>query len=114
MGLFVVITENISPASSTVLTIGPIVSKLLHSGTTPSIDTLPKVVLNQLNHSSCGILTDPPVSEPIAAGARPKATDAAAPDEEPPATALDHLHKEASGNRFKPKQRMPTPTYVFS
>ena len=88
MGLFVVITENNSPASSTVLTIGPIVSKLLHNGTTPSIDTLPKVVFKPTkSFQAAGILTDPPVSEPIAAGARPKATDAAAPDEEPPATA---------------------------
>ncbi len=31
--------------------------------------------------------TDPPVSDPIAAGASPKATEAAAPDDDPPGTA---------------------------
>ena len=36
---------------------------------------------------AAGILTEPPVSDPIAAGASPNATEAAAPEEDPPATA---------------------------
>ena len=35
-------------------------------------------------HSAAGILTEPPVSEPIAATQLPIATDTAAPDDEPP------------------------------
>ena len=34
-----------------------------------------------------GIRTDPPVSDPIAMGANPNATEAAAPDDDPPETA---------------------------
>ena len=37
---------------------------------------------------AAGIRTDPPVSDPIPAAASPKATDAAAPDDDPPGTAL--------------------------
>ena len=36
---------------------------------------------------TAGTRTEPPVSDPTAAGASPKATDAAAPEDEPPATA---------------------------
>ena len=85
-------TENISAASSTVFVIGPTVSKLLHKGTTPCIGTLPNVVFKPTkSFQAAGILTEPPVSEPMAAGASPKATDAAAPEEEPPDTAVKSL-----------------------
>ena len=36
---------------------------------------------------AAGIRTDPPVSDPIPAAASPKATDVAAPEDDPPATA---------------------------
>tara|TARA_B100000963_G_scaffold309156_1_gene284984 strand:- start:111 stop:296 length:186 start_codon:yes stop_codon:yes gene_type:complete len=56
------------------------------------MDMRPNVVFKPTkSFHAAGILTEPPVSEPIAAVARPKATDAASPDEEPPATASKSL-----------------------
>jgi hypothetical protein len=42
---------------------------------------------------AAGIRTDPPVSDPIAAGASPKATEAAAPEDDPPGTALSSFRQ---------------------
>ena len=79
---------NASEASSTERQRGPIVSKRAHSGTTPLKDSRPLVVLSPTkSFQAAGTLTDPPVSDPIAKAANPNATDAAAPEEEPPETA---------------------------
>ncbi len=77
--------ESRSDASSTLRHSGPTVSNLAQSGTTPSSDSKPLVVLRptRLFHAA-GIRTEPPVSEPIPAAASPKATEVAAPEEEPP------------------------------
>ena len=75
-------------ASSTVRQSGPIVSNFSQSGTTPVRGMRVAVVLRPTrSFHAAGIRTDPPVSEPIPQGARAKATEAAAPEEEPPATA---------------------------
>jgi hypothetical protein len=63
------------------------VSKLSASGTTPSSDRRPDVVLSPTrSFHADGTRTDPPVSDPMPAAASPKATDAAAPEDEPPGT----------------------------
>ena len=77
-----------SEASSTERQRGPIVSKRAHSGTTPLKDNRSLVVLSPTkSFQAAGTLTEPPVSDPIARAANPNATDAAAPEEEPPETA---------------------------
>lgn len=77
-----------SPASSTDRHSGPTVSNVRQSGTTPSSDRRACVVLSPTrSFHAAGIRTDPPVSEPIPAAASPNATEAAAPDEDPPGTA---------------------------
>ena len=81
-----------SAQSSTLRASGPMVSKVSHSGTVPVSGKSPAVVLRPTrSFQAAGIRTDPPVSDPIAAGASPKATEAAAPDEDPPATASGSL-----------------------
>ena len=53
--------------SSTVLVIGPTVSKELLKGNTPCLETRPKVgFMPTIPHSAEGILIDPPVSLPKA------------------------------------------------
>jgi len=48
---------------------------------------LPDVVLRPTkSFQAAGFLTEPPVSEPIPAAARPKETEVAAPDDDPPGT----------------------------
>ena len=75
-------------ASSTLRPNGPTVSNRAHSGTTPFSDTRPEVVFSPTrSFHALGMRTDPPVSLPIPLAARPKATLAAAPDEDPPGTA---------------------------
>ena len=81
------ITPNNLAASSTLFVNGPTVSNRLHKGTTPSRESLPAVVLKPTkSFQAAGIRTEPPVSEPIPAAARPNDTDVAAPDEDPPGT----------------------------
>ena len=67
---------------------GPTVSKRGQSGTTPSSESRPGVVLRPTRsfHAE-GTRTDPPVSEPIPAAASPNATEVAAPEDDPPDTA---------------------------
>ena len=53
---------------------------------------------------AAGILTDPPVSDPIPMAAKPKATDPAAPEDEPPDTASKlFIQGVVSVIGFKPK-----------
>ena len=76
-------------ASSTERQSGPTVSNRAQSGTTPCKEIRPLVVFSPTkSFHAAGIRTDPPVSEPNAIGARPKATEAAAPEEDPPETAV--------------------------
>ena len=87
-GAFVPAIAAVSRAASpTERHSGPTVSKVPQSGTDPATDKRPWVVLNPvISFQADGIRTDPPVSEPIPAAARPKATEAAAPDDDPPGT----------------------------
>ena len=74
-------------ASSTVRQSGPTVSKLVQSGTVPSSDKRPEVVLSPTrSFHAAGMRTEPPVSLPIPAAASPNATEVAAPDDDPPGT----------------------------
>ena len=67
-------------------------SKLSDKGTTPFNDNRPAVVFNPTkSFQALGTLTEPPVSDPIPHTARLNATEAAAPDDEPPATASGYL-----------------------
>ena len=80
--------ESIKFASETVLHKGPTVSKLSDNGTTPCNDNRPAVVFNPTrSFHALGTLTEPPVSDPIPQEAKLNATEAAAPEDEPPATA---------------------------
>ena len=80
--------KSIKLASETVLHKGPTVSKLSDNGTTPCNDNRPMVVFNPTrSFHALGTLTEPPVSDPIPQEAKLNATEAAAPDDEPPATA---------------------------
>ena len=70
---------------STERAIGPSVSSVGESGTTPAIGCRPAVGLNPVSpHSAAGMRTDPAVSVPIAATAMPSVTETAAPEDEPP------------------------------
>ena len=63
-------------------------SNFAQSGTTPTSDRSPVVVFSPTrSFHTDGIRTEPPVSDPIPAAASPKATDAAAPEDDPPGTA---------------------------
>src|SRR6056297_2834271 len=75
-------------ASSTDRQSGPMVSNFAQSGRAPSRETRPAVVFRPTrSFQTDGMRTEPPVSEPTPQEARPNATEAAAPDEEPPGTA---------------------------
>ena len=78
-----------SAASETLRHSGPTVSNRAARGTTPSSEIRPAVVLSPTrSFHAAGMRTDPPVSDPMAAAASPKATEAAAPEDDPPGTAL--------------------------
>ena len=98
-------TAKTCAASVTVFASGPTVSKRAHSGTTPVKLSLPDVVFKPTkSFQTDGIRTDPPVSEPIATGANPNATEAAAPDDEPPETAsVSCTHGDVAVFGFSPK-----------
>ena len=75
-------------ASSTLRQSGPTVSNRAQSGTTPSSESRPcRVFSPTRSFQADGVRTDPPVSDPIPAAASPKATEAAAPEDDPPDTA---------------------------
>ena len=79
-------TSSSSARSSTHLPIGPTVSLVEESGTTPPLGYLfvdgLKPIIPQ---SAAGIRTDPPVSVPRPATKMPAAIAAAVPPEDPPA-----------------------------
>ena len=71
--------------SSTVLVIGPTVSKELLKGKTPCLETRPKVgFIPTIPHSAEGIRIYPPVSLPRAPMHCPAATEDPEPPLEPP------------------------------
>ena len=81
------ITEYRNAQSATVFVIGPIWSRLEAKATMPERETVPYVGRSPTTpQSAAGCLIEPPVSEPSAHGARPAATAAAEPPEEPPGT----------------------------
>ena len=88
------ITASTRNTSATVRAIQPTVSKLRDNSITPSRGVRACVPLKPTKpHKAAGTRMEPPVSEPRPATARPKATDTAAPDEEPPgmrATCASH------------------------
>ena len=76
-----------SAASSTLRASGPTESSVVARGNTPARLMRPYVGLNPVRpHNAAGMRIDPPVSEPIAAGARAAATATAEPLLDPPAT----------------------------
>ena len=78
-------TSRRRATSSTVRAIGPGLSWLALMGTTPCVDTAPTVGLIPATPlSDAGQVMDPSVSVPMASGARPAATAAADPEEDPP------------------------------
>jgi hypothetical protein len=75
--------------SATVRAIGPRVSRVVERGTVPAIGSEPSVVFSPTRSlKAAGIRTEPPVSLPKAAMARPRATATALPLEEPPGTRV--------------------------
>ena len=63
-------------------------ASITDNGTTPFNDNRPVVVFNPTrSFHAAGIRTEPPVSDPIPAAAILNATEAPAPDEDPPETA---------------------------
>ena len=78
-------TRKISAASSTERASGPGVSSVVLSGSTPYVLILPAVTFRPTTpHHAAGSRTEPPVSVPIATGARPAATATPEPLEDPP------------------------------
>ncbi len=74
-------------ASAALRVIGPIVSSVVDSGNAPSVLTSPPLVFSPVMPlSAAGMRTEPPVSEPIAAGASPAATATPDPLDDPPGT----------------------------
>src|SRR5437773_4489860 len=64
---------------------GPGVSSVVESGSTPKVLMRPTVTFRPtMPHHEAGSRTDPPVSVPIAAGASPAATATPEPLDEPP------------------------------
>ena len=78
--------RSTSAQHATETPIGPNESSELESGTPPCIGMRLAVGLKPVRpHSADGMRIEPPVSVPSATAAMPSATDAAAPDDEPPA-----------------------------
>ena len=72
---------------STLLPIGPAASKDVESGNTPPLGILVVVGLKPaMPQNVAGARVDPPVSDPMVAGAIRSLMDTALPDDEPPAT----------------------------
>ena len=64
-------------------------SRLVESGTTPSIGTRRAVGLKPtMPHTAAGMRTEPPVSVPSAATAMRSPTETAAPADDPPGTRV--------------------------
>src|SRR5262245_51270917 len=78
-------TRKTSAASSTERVSGPGVSSVELRGRTPYVLIRPAVTLRPtVPHQAAGSRTDPPVSVPMAIGARPAATATPEPLDEPP------------------------------
>ena len=76
---------SISTQSSTERANGPIVSSVRDNGNTSRLSIRPSVGLKPtIPQKAAGARIEPPVSEPIAQGARPAATATADPEEDPP------------------------------
>src|ERR1700758_4931961 len=79
------ITASTIAQQASELASGPIESRVVESGNAPPSGTGRWVGLNPVRPLSAdGILTEPPVSVPIAASAILSVTEIAAPDDEPP------------------------------
>ncbi len=77
---------------STLAAIGPTQSIVDSAGTTPRRLTRPKVGLRpKIPQHAAGMRIEPPVSVPIAKSARPAATAAADPLEDPPGIRVGYL-----------------------
>ena len=80
---------NIAAASSTLRVSGPTVSRVFDRGRTSSRGNRPKLVLKPTSPFQAeGTLTEPPVSEPIAAAANPVDKETAPPEVDPPGRRL--------------------------
>ena len=85
LGVDPLYASKINLVSSTDRAIGPGVSNVGDSGKIPSVGHLSLVVFKPtIPFSEAGILTEPPVSVPIAKAAKPEATATADPLLEPP------------------------------
>src|SRR5699024_10901255 len=79
--------SKVSEISRTLMAKNPVVSNDFASGKIPSVDNRSKVGLKPTApHSAAGTRIDPAVSVPTATGTMPRATAAADPELEPPAT----------------------------
>ena len=71
---------------------------LVLSPSTPSSGSSPKLVLRPTRpFQAAGTRTEPPVSEPMAAAARPRETETAAPEDDPPGMRATELSKGFDG-----------------
>src|SRR5205085_7910675 len=83
------VTSYSVAASATVADSGPIWSRLDANATNPYRLTAPYVgFIPTTPHRAAGWRMEPPVSDPRASGAKPAATAAALPPDEPPGTRL--------------------------
>src|ERR1700728_3425559 len=90
-------TSSSSAASATVRAIGPSMLSPARSGRTGPRDIRPRVgLIPKTPQTLEGIRIEPPPSLPWAAGARPAATEAAAPPLDPPALR-DRSHGVLAG-----------------
>src|SRR5262245_8280393 len=87
---------------------GPTWSRLEANATMPERDTVPYVGRSPTTpHSAAGCLMEPPVSEPSAHGARPAATAATEPLEDPPGTrSVSHGFRVGPYAEFSPDEPM--------
>src|SRR4029453_14502768 len=108
------ITEWRNAQSPTVFAIGPTWSRLDANATMPERDTVPYVGRSPTTpHSAAGCLVEPPVSEPSAQGARPAATAAAEPPDEPPGTRSGSQGLRVGPNaEFSVYEPLPNPSML--
>jgi len=92
------ITSSSSAQSSTLRAIGPGVSSVPLSGSTPYVDIRPIVVFSPvIPHHAAGMRTDPPVSVPIAHGAIRAPTATPEPEDDPPGARCTFLSQGLRG-----------------
>ena len=91
-------TAKRAEASATSRLSGPTVSMLVLRPSTPSSGSSPKLVLRPTRpFQAAGTRTEPPVSEPIAAAARPRERETAAPEDDPPGSRATSSSKGLGG-----------------